>query len=169
MACIQECAINSQTGIFIRHSAEDLMLDLGYPMTLGTLNWKVAMGYLTPCWYGYLAKFVLSQVLDVKGTFSQLQLLRQSDRFLMLSFIEQGYRKAELSILNHMRKSIKAISLADIVTSNGFKISQNAFLLSSSNNLREEGFEWPNAPPKFTKKQVECRQKALQVKQNCQS
>ena len=139
------------------------MLEFGYPMTLGTLNWKVAMDYLTPCWYGHLAKFVSSQALDTRGTFSQLQLLRQSDRFLMLIFIEQGYRKAELSILNHTRKSIKAISLADIVTSNGFKISQNAFLLSLSNSLREEGFDWPNAPPKFTKKQVECWQKALQA------
>ena len=68
----------------------------------------------------------------------------------MFSFIKQGYRKAELSILNHMQMLIKAISLADIVTSNGFKISQNALLLLSSNGLREEGFEWPNAPPKFT-------------------
>ena len=62
-----------------------------------------------------------------------------------------------------MRMLIQAISLADIVTSNGFKISQNAFLLVASNGLRKEGFEWPNSPPKFTKKQVECWQKALQV------
>ena len=161
MACVQECAIKSQQGALLQHSAEDFMLELGYPMTLGTFNWKVAMEYLTPCWYGHLAKFVSSQVLDVKGTFSQLQLLRQSDRFIMLDFIKQGYRKAELAILNHMRMSIKAISLADIVTSNGFKISQNAFLHLSSNGLREEGFNWPNAPPKFTKKQVEFWQEAL--------
>ena len=152
MACVQECAINSQTGSFIRHSAEDFMLDLGYPMTLDTLNWKVAMDYLTPCWYGHLAKFVSSQAFDARGTFSQLQLLRQSDRFIMLSFIKQGYRTTELSILDHMRKSIKAISFADIVTSNRLKLSQNAFLISSSNGLREEGFDWPNTPPKFTKK-----------------
>ena len=78
------------------------MLELGYPMTLGTFNWKVEMDYLTPCWYGHLTKFVSSQVLDVRGKFSQLQLLRQSDRFIMLSFIEQGYRTAELLILNHI-------------------------------------------------------------------
>ena len=81
----------------------------------------------------------------------------------MLSFIEQAFRKAELSILNHMQMLIKTISLADIVTSNRFKIFQNAFLFLSSNGLREQ-FEWPNAPPKFTKKQVECWPKALQVK-----
>ena len=131
-------------------------------MTLGDLNYQVTMKYLTPSWYRNLATFVSSQVLDVKGKFVQLELLRQSDKFLMLSFIKQGYRK-ELLLLNEMRMSIQAISLADIVTSNGFKISQNAFLLLSSNGLRKEGFEWPNSPPKFTKKQVECWQKALQA------
>ena len=136
------------------------MLELGYPMTIGIFNWKVSMGYLTPCWYGHLAKFVSSHVLDVGGNFYQLQLLWQSNRFITLSFIEQGFRKAELLILNHMQMSIKAISLADIVTSNGLKISQNAFLLLASNGLREQ-FEWPHAPLTFTKKQVVCWQKAL--------
>ena len=80
----------------------------------------------------------------------------------MLSFIKQGYCKAELSLLNHIQMSIIAISLVDIVTSNEFEISQNVFLLLSSNGLREQ-FDWPNSPPKFMKKQVECWQKALQV------
>ena len=76
----------------------------------------------------------------MKGKFKQLELLQQLDKFLMLSFIEQGYRK-ELLLLNEMRMSIQAISLADIVTSNGFKISRNAFLLLSSNGLRKAGFD----------------------------
>ena len=46
------------------------MLKLVYPMMLGTLNWKVAMDYLALCWYGHLATFVSSQVLDVRGNFS---------------------------------------------------------------------------------------------------
>ena len=155
MTCIQKCAILSQTGQFIRQSAEIFILELGYPVTLGNLNYQVPMKYLTPSWYRNLVKFVSSQVLDVKGKFTQLQLLRQSDRFLMLSFIKHGYQK-ELLLLNEMKMSIRAISLADIVTSNGFKISQDAYLLLSSNGLRKEGFNWPNLPTKFTKKQVEC-------------
>ena len=137
MACIQEYAISSQTGQFIQQSAESFMLELGYPVTLGNLNYQVTMKYLTPSWYRNLAKFVSSQVLDVKGKFIQLELLRQSDKFLMLSFIKQGYC-SELSLLNKMRMSIQAISLADIVTPNRFKISQNAFLLLSSNGLRKQ-------------------------------
>ena len=50
-----------------------------------------------------------------------------------------------------MQMSIKAISLANIVTSNGLKISQNAFLVLLNNSLREQ-FEWPYAPQKNYKK-----------------
>ena len=70
MACVQECAIVSQTGQFIQHLAESCMLELGYPVTLGNLKYQVAKNYLTPSWYGNLAKFVSSQVLDVKGKFT---------------------------------------------------------------------------------------------------
>ena len=38
IAYVQECAISSQTGSFIQTSAEDLILELGYPVTLGTPN-----------------------------------------------------------------------------------------------------------------------------------
>ena len=69
MACVQECAISSQTGLIIQTSAEDLILELGYPMTLSTLNYKVAMDHLTPCWYEHLAQFVSSQVLEIRANF----------------------------------------------------------------------------------------------------
>ena len=154
IACVQECAISSQTGSFIQTSVEDFMLELFYPMTLSTLNWKVAMEYLTPCWYGYLAKFVSSQVLGSRGNFPQLQLLRHSNRSIMVSFFEQDFRKVELLILIYMRMLIKAISLVDIVTSNGLKIAQKAFLLLANNGLREQ-FEWPNTPPKIYKETSE--------------
>ena len=49
MACVQECDISSQTGSLIKTSAEDLILELGYFMTLCLLIRKVAMQYLTPC------------------------------------------------------------------------------------------------------------------------
>ena len=60
MACIQECAISSQTGQFIQQLAERFMLELGYPVTLGDLNSHITIKYLTPSWYGNLAKFVSS-------------------------------------------------------------------------------------------------------------
>ena len=84
MTCVQECAISSQIGSLIQILAKYLMLELGYPMTLSTLNWKVTMQYLTPCWYGHLAKFICSQALNVRYKFYQ----QQSNGFIMLSFIK---------------------------------------------------------------------------------
>ena len=52
------------------------MLELGYPMTLGTLNWKVAMEYFTQCWYGHLVNFVIPQALDIRCNLYQLKLLQ---------------------------------------------------------------------------------------------
>ena len=88
------------------------MLELGIPFSLGTVNWDIIGEYVTPSWFGHLAKFVSAQELDIKDNFHLIKLLRQNDDYIMQRFIEQGYRKKELSILNHMRMSIHAISLS---------------------------------------------------------
>ena len=80
----------------------------------------------------------------------------------MLRFFEQGYRKQQLYILNQIRMSLHAISLSDITTSIRLAVSQNAFLLLSSNSLRED-YEWPLTPPSFSNKQKQLWQTALQA------
>ena len=57
-------------------------------MTLGTIDWKVAKDYITPYWYAHLAKFVLSQALDIR---ENIPLLRQLDQYIMLYFIQTIY------------------------------------------------------------------------------
>ena len=128
------------------------MLELGIPFSLGTVNWDIIGEYVTPSWFGHLAKFVSAQELDRKDNFHLLKLLRQHDDYIMLHFIEQGYNEQELSILNQMQMFLHVISLSDITTSNGLAVSQNAFLLLSSNFLREE-YKWPLSPPSFSNKQ----------------
>ena len=78
------------------------------------------------------------QELDIKDNFDIIALLCQNGDYIMLWFIEQGYCKQELYILNQMGMFLHAISLSDITTSNRLTISQNAFLLLSSNLLQEE-------------------------------
>ena len=78
----------------------------------------------------------------------------------MSCFIQRGFRNYELYILNQIRMSIKAILLANIVTSDGTKIFQNIFLLLSSNGLRDH-YQWPKAPPSFTTSQLAYWQSCL--------
>ena len=42
------------------------MLELGIPFSLGTVNWDIIGDYVTPSWFGHLAKFVSAQELDIK-------------------------------------------------------------------------------------------------------
>jgi hypothetical protein len=63
----------------------------------------------------------------------------------MEKFVENGYVGKDLTSLNYVRKFLKAITLADIATTNGVYISRNAFEARSGNRLRE-GLGWPRVP-----------------------
>ena len=65
----------------------------------------------------------------------------------MKSFIDGGFRNAELKALNFVRKFIQAITLADIATVDGKRISFHAYAGVESNGLRKD-LLWPEAPTK---------------------
>ena len=93
ITCIQESAIGSRTRELIKFSAEKFMLETGIPLSLGTVNWDIIGEYVTPSWFGHLAKFVSAQELDIKDNLYLLKLLCQHDDYIILQFIEQGYQK----------------------------------------------------------------------------
>ena len=79
IACIQESAIGSRTRELNNLLAEEFMLKIGMPLTLGSVNWDIFGDYVTPSWFGHLAKFVLAQELDIRDNFHLITLLRQHD------------------------------------------------------------------------------------------
>ena len=129
ITCVQESFVGSQTEPLIKFVAEEFILEIGMPLTLGTVNWDIVGGYVTPNWLGHIAKFVSAQELDIKNNFHKTALLRQNNDYIKLCFIEHGYRKQDLYILHQMQMSLHAISLSDITTSDNLIISQNKFLL----------------------------------------
>ena len=48
ISCIQESAIGSRIGELVKYCAEELMLEIGRPLTLGTVNWDIIGEYVTP-------------------------------------------------------------------------------------------------------------------------
>ena len=78
----------------------------------------------------------------------------------MQGFIDAGYRKNQLKILNFMRMSLRAISVADIAASSGLTINHLAWELLQGNSLREH-YDWPRDPPSFSKPQKELWKQAL--------
>ena len=79
----------------------------------------------------------------------------------MQAFIEAKIDPKELELINIIRMSIQAVTVADIATADGRKISHNAWHALSSNHLRM-AYDWPRDPERFTKTHIEVWQRALQ-------
>ena len=69
-----------------------------------------------------------------------------NDVLLMQLFVDSGFRGADLKSLNFTLKYLEAISLADIATVDGHRITQQAFEAIASNGLRGNT-QWPKAVP----------------------
>jgi hypothetical protein len=78
----------------------------------------------------------------------------------MQGFIDAGYRKLDLNILNFMRMSLQAVTVADIASSTGETINHISWELKQGNGLREH-YDWPRDPPSFTTTQIRLWQSAL--------
>ena len=74
--------------------------------------------------------------LDITEDYKDVPLLRQKDEYLMMAFVKRGFRNADLKALNYVRKFLKAITLADIVTADGSRISFQSFNIIERNSLR---------------------------------
>jgi hypothetical protein len=129
-------------------------------MTPATINWKVVKECSTPAWYGGLLDFITKHPIKIIEEYPQLPLLRQKDQYIMQGFINVGYRKQDLKILNFMRMSIRAVSVADIASATGKMISHLSWELLQGNSLREH-YDWPRDPPPFTSTQKKLWKTAL--------
>ena len=100
-------------------------------------------------WYKNLWKFMSNPLfkLDITEDYDDLPLLRQKDEYLMIAFVEEGFRNADLKALNFVKKFLQAVTLADISTTDGTRICIQAYDVVLSNGLRK-GIEWPNTPTK---------------------
>ena len=61
--------------------------------------------------------------LDVTEDYDDLPLLRNKDVYIMQAFVDKGFKNADLKALNFVQKFIQAVTLADIATTDGHRIS----------------------------------------------
>ena len=155
---MQELSDRSQTGTLIRSVAEGFRLDIELNGTLATILWEKVKKYVTNTWYGYLADFVsecneriegnAQKRIDIIDNIELIPCFRESDCMIMHAFIKAGVHDEHLEILNIMRSSIKAVTLSDICTPQGRSITQQSWILSASNRLRED-YDWPRTTNGF--------------------
>ena len=70
--------------------------------------------------------------------YEDLPILHMKDVYLMKAFVNGGFRNVELKALNFVRKFIQAVTLADLATADGNRISQQSYDTVESNGLRED-------------------------------
>ena len=128
--------------VILRTSAEAFRVEIGIPFSLTSTPYdeRTFAYYCPPCWYKSLWRFVSMAIykLDLCEDYPDLHPLRVNDVFLMQSFVDSGFRGADLKSLNFTRKYLEAIILADIATVDGRRITQQAFEAMASNGLRGE-------------------------------
>ena len=100
---------------------------MGIPFTLtSTLyNEKTVASYMPSGWYKNLWRFMSNPLykLEITEDYDELPVLRKKDIYLMLAFVDSGFKNSKLKSLNFVRKSIQAATLADITTADKNHIS----------------------------------------------
>ena len=97
--------------------------------------------------YGQEQGLVLRDALPVCAT------LWENDQHVMKKFWESGYRKKELTILNHCRLTLQAITVGDLASSCGRVLSQWALKDESRPDYHPSTrlIQWPTSPPSLPK------------------
>ena len=98
--------------------------------------------------------------MEIVEDYHSLPTLRERDKFLMKCFMESAYSGADLKKLNYVQKYLKVVSLADIATSDGKKLSHESYLCECGNGLRND-LEWPRVPSTFPRPFITLWKKAL--------
>ena len=160
MAHIQELASHTQTGDLLELVAEAFRVELGVPFTLGSVPSYRYGKYIPNCWYKSLWEFAQSQPIEIIEDFPTIPTLRKKDQFLMECFMTSGYSGADLKKLNYVRKYLKAVTLSDISTCDGKKVSHESFLATCSNGLRND-LDWPRVPSILPRSFITLWQRAL--------
>ena len=127
---LNEAACNSSTGELLRSNAEFFRVEIGvsFSLTATKYNEKTYASYMPSGWYKNLWKFMLNPLfkLDITEDYDDIPLIRQKDEYLMIAFVERGFRNTDLKALNFIRKFFQAVTLADISTTDGTRISIQA-------------------------------------------
>ena len=114
---------------------------MGIPFSLTSTpyNEKTFASYMPHGWYKSLWRFMSNPLynLDITEDYDDLSLLQNKDVYIMQAFVDNGFKNADLKALNFVQKFNRAVTLADIATVDGHRISHQSYNEIESNGLRK--------------------------------
>ena len=147
----REGACDSSTGKLLRANAEFFQVEMGIPFFLTNTKYdEKSYGYYMPSgWYKNLWKFMSTPIfdLDVTEDYLDIPIICEKDAYLIEAFVNGGFRNADLKALNFFQKFLQAVTLSDIATADGHRISHYSYEGLEGNGLRKD-LVWPKVPTK---------------------
>ena len=110
----------------IRTSAELLKLELGLNGPLFSHKAKDWQVIATLSWIKNTWQFGDSNNITMVDDIQDFRLRRLHDKTIMDTFFAAGFRKGDLQAINRCRLYLKVITIADVVTGCGKKVSKSA-------------------------------------------
>ena len=136
------------TGFLLRSSVEYLQLELGSLGSPFAVSFDTWAHCAVDTWCTSLWRFVSSYAISLPAITEPFPLLRIGDRPIMESFWRVGYRSPRiLRDLNACRLALRALTLADIVTTDGRHVRRDAWEGSAPCSRRRWIDSWPRSPP----------------------
>ena len=146
---LNEGACDSSTGKLLRANAELFRVEMGIPVshTRTKYDEKTYASYIPSGWYKNLWKFMSTPIfdLDITEDYQDMPILREKDVYLIEFFVKGGYRNSDLKSLNFVWKYLQAVTLADIATADGRRVSHHSYEGLESNGLGKD-LVWPKVP-----------------------
>ena len=142
---VQEVNSQRRCGTRMQITTEQLRLETGFPGPFTDVPFHKVSPCTTDSWIKTVWAACYSYDISLHDKFGALRLARAFDQFLMPAFAKIC-TKEELAILNLCRLFLEVVTLADICTITGDRISRAAFQgLRQDQSLHK--YNWPRHPP----------------------
>jgi len=135
------------TGQHMRHTAEQLQLELGIGIYFMHTSYRQFGKYATKSWMQFLWKEISRLPITVTHRKPPtLPLQRDHDDYIMRIILElDKYSTTQLKSINNTRMFHQCYSLADIITGSGLAIQQNVRMRVQ--NTCTSTYKWPASKP----------------------
>jgi hypothetical protein len=132
------------TSCLIRHNCEAMKMEFGINGQLfqhDPVQWDAM---ITPSWLKFTWKFLVKHDVQLIDDLPDFPALREHDRPIMAVFGDLGWSDKLLYRVNICRMFLQVITLADIATGDGKRISYDAW--TGKRTIRNTKYNWPFQP-----------------------